>query len=84
MAHAEIAHRFDTSRQTVINWRSRYQAHGLDGLHDEHCSERPRTMNRDKLITTTLTPRPRKYGATHWSWRFLADHSLSHGTVSKV
>ncbi|WP_405179462.1 IS630 family transposase [Nocardia sp. NBC_01377] len=85
VAHAEIARRFDISRQTVINWRSRYQTHGIDGLHDEHRSGRPRTLDRDKLITTTLTPPPRKYGVTHWSSRLLADHlGIAHGTVSKV
>ncbi|MFC4126998.1 helix-turn-helix domain-containing protein [Nocardia rhizosphaerae] len=85
VAHAEIARRFDISRQTVINWRSRYLAHGIEGLHDEHRSGRPRTLDRDKLITTTLTPPPRKYGVTHWSSRLLADHlGIAHGTVSKV
>lgn len=85
VAHAEIARRFDISRQTVINWRSRYLANGLDGLHDEHRSGRPRTLDRDKLITTTLTSPPRRYGVTHWSSRLLADHlGIAHGTVSKV
>ncbi|MFC9871710.1 helix-turn-helix domain-containing protein [Nocardia salmonicida] len=69
----------------MINWRSRYQTHGIDGLHDEHRSGRPRTLDRDKLITTTLTPAPRKYGVTPWSSRLLADHlGIALGTVSKV
>ncbi|WP_198654670.1 IS630 family transposase [Nocardia aurea] len=85
VAHAEIARRFDISRQTVINWRARYQVAGVDGLRDEERSGRPRTLDRDKLITTTLTPPPKKYGVTHWSSRLLAGHlGIAHGTVSKV
>ncbi|MGA9870617.1 MAG: helix-turn-helix domain-containing protein [Rhodococcus sp. (in: high G+C Gram-positive bacteria)] len=32
VAHAEIARRFSISRQTVINWRARYEQFGVDGL----------------------------------------------------
>lgn len=54
VAHAEIARRFEVSRQTVINRRSRYLGQRTDGLHDEHQSERPRTLDRDNLIITTF------------------------------
>ncbi|MCX2734465.1 IS630 family transposase [Saccharopolyspora sp. NFXS83] len=85
VAHSEIARRFAISRQTVVSWRARYEEHGIDGLHDEDRSGRPRTLDRDKLITATLTPPPKKYGVTHWSSRLLAGHlGIAHGTVSKV
>jgi hypothetical protein len=31
----------------------------------EDRSGRPRTLDRDELIVTTLTPPPKKYGVTH-------------------
>ncbi|WP_345498570.1 helix-turn-helix domain-containing protein [Nocardia callitridis] len=78
-----IARRFDISRQPVINWRSRYLAHGINGLPDEHRSGRPRPLDRDKMITITVATPPRKYVVTHWSSRLLADRSgVAHGAVS--
>jgi transposase len=44
VAHAEIARRFSIARQTVINWRSRYESCGVAGLFDEERSGRPRTV----------------------------------------
>lgn len=85
VAHTEIGRRFSISRQTVINWRTRYETLGIAGLHDEHRSGRPRVLDRDKLITTTLMPPPKKYGVTHWSSRLLADHlGIGYGTVARV
>lgn len=85
VAHAEIARRFSISRQTVINWRARYEQFGVDGLFDEERSGRPRTLDRENLISVTLTPPPAKYGVTHWSSRLLADHlGIGHATVARV
>lgn len=57
----------------------------MAGLRDEQRSGRPRVLDRDKLITTTLTPPPKKYGVTRWSSRLLADHlGVGHGTVARV
>ena len=50
VAHAEIARRLSVSRQTAINWRARYQAHGVAGLFDENRSGRPSTLDRNRLI----------------------------------
>ena len=85
VAHAEIARRFSISRQTVINWRARYEEFGVGGLFDEDRSGRPRTLDRDTLIAVTLTPPPKKYGVTHWSSRLLATHlGIGYGTVARV
>ncbi|MGC5247065.1 IS630 family transposase [Gordonia sp. DT219] len=85
VAHTEIARRFSISRQTVVNWRSRYETGGVNGLHDEDRSGRPRVLDRDKVIATTLTPPPKKYGVTHWSSRLLANHlGIGYGTVARV
>ncbi|HZE17396.1 MAG TPA: helix-turn-helix domain-containing protein [Mycobacterium sp.] len=58
VVHAEIARRFSISRQTVINWRARYESGGVAALFDEERSGRPRTLDRGQLITVTLTPPP--------------------------
>lgn len=85
VAHVEIARRFSISRQTVINWRSRYESGGVTGLFDEDRSGRPRTLDREQLISVTLAPPPRKYGVTHWSSRLLAAHlGIGYGTVARV
>jgi transposase len=85
VAHAEIARRFSISRQTVINWRARYQSGGVAGLFDEDRSGRPRTLDREQLISVTLASPPRKYGVTHWSSRLLATHlGVGYSTVARV
>ncbi|WP_245820009.1 helix-turn-helix domain-containing protein, partial [Rhodococcoides yunnanense] len=69
----------------MINWRARYEQFGVDGLFDEERSGRPRTLDRDYLISVTLTPPPAKYGVTHWSSRLLADHlKIGRATVARV
>ena len=84
VAHVEIARRFSISRQTVINWRARYELAGVAGLFDEDRSGRPRTLDRDKLISVTLAPPPKKYAVTHWSSRLLATHlRIGYGTVCR-
>jgi len=85
VAHAEIARRLSVSRQTAINWRARYEVHGVAGLFDEDRSRRPRTLDRDRLIAVTLAPPPKKYGVTHWSSRLLVSHlGVGNGTVARV
>jgi len=85
VAHAEIARRFSISRQTVTNWRARYESGGVAGLFDEDRSGRPRNLDRDQLIAVTLAPPPRKYVVTHWSSRLLATHlGVGYGTVARV
>ena len=74
MSNTEIAGRVGVARQTVISWRERYAASGVKGLDDERRSGRPRTVDRAKILTATLTPPPAKLGITHWSSRLLADH----------
>src|SRR6476660_5747747 len=73
VSNTEIAGRVGCARQTVIDWRARYERSGIGGLDDEARAGRPRTVDRNKIIATTLLPPPRKYGVTHWSSRLLAD-----------
>ena len=46
---------------------------GIEGLEDEPKSGRPRTADRNRILTATLTPPPKRLGVTHWSSRLLAD-----------
>ena len=74
VSNTEIAERVGVSRPTVISWRDRYVSSGLKGLGDEQRSGRPRTVDRARILTATLTPPPGRLGITHWSSRLLADH----------
>ena len=80
-----IAGLVGVSRPTVISWRSRYEAAGIAGLHDEDRSGRPRQIDRLEVITATLTPPPKKYGITHWSTRLLGAHlGISDHSVATI
>jgi transposase len=80
-----IAQRVGVSRPTVLAWRARYEKAGLDGLHDEPRSGRPREIDRLEVITTTLTAPPKKYGITHWSTRLLGAHlGISDHSVAET
>ena len=52
---------------------------------DEDRSGRPRTLDRDNLISVTLAPPPKKYGVAHRSSRLLAqDLGIGYGPVARV
>jgi transposase len=85
VANTAIADRVGVSRPTVIAWRERYQAEGIDGLQDEDRSGRPRQIDRSAVLTATLTPPPKKLGITHWSTRLLARHlKISDHSVAVI
>jgi transposase len=80
-----IAERVGVTRVTVNVWRSRYAERGLGGLADIQRPGRPRTVDRAKIITATLTPPPTSLGVTHWSSRLLAPRlGVDHATVAGV
>lgn len=84
-SNTAIAAQVGVSRPTVIGWRERYQAKGVDGLHDEDRSGRPRTIDRNTVVAATLKPPPKKYGVTHWSTRLLARHlKISDNAVARI
>jgi transposase len=72
VSNTEIAELVGVSRPTVIAWRDRYVSSGMQGLHDEQRSGRPRTVDRGEILAATLTPPPARLGITHWSSRLLA------------
>ncbi len=84
-ANERIAEQVGTSKVTVLKWRSRYQAKGLDGLDDQARSGRPRTVDHARIVAVTLAPPPKKLGVTHWSTRLLARHlGVGDATVARA
>lgn len=82
-SNTAIAAQVGVSRPTAISWRARYEARGIDGLHDEERSGRPRQIDRLEVIT--LTPPPKKYAITHWSTRLLGAHlGISDHAVATI
>ena len=85
LANTEIAARVSVSRPTVISWRTRYEAEGLDGLDDEPRSGRPRHVDHEAIIAATLSPPPKKLGVTHWSSRLLATRlGVGNATIARA
>ena len=86
LSNMEIAERIGLSRVSVGKWRKRFYERGLEGLHDELRSGRPRSIPDAKvadLIDKTLKSKPE--GSTHWSTRAMADETgVSHATVNRV
>ena len=61
-ANERIAVHERTTRTTVLKWRTRYQARGLDGLVDEPRPGRPRHVDHRDVVAATLRPPPKKLG----------------------
>jgi transposase len=84
-AHAAIAERLGLNKATVGKWRKRYREHGIEGLHDELRSGRPRTHDDERVaevINTALQTRPGD--GSHWSVRSLAEETgVSKSTVQR-
>ena len=80
LSNTAVAARLGVRPATVGKWRKRYREAGLEGLHDELRSGRPRTYDDERvatLINDALQVQPPD--RTHWSVRSMA----AHGGVSK-
>ena len=81
-----IAKRMGLTGMTVGKWRKRYLEQGLQGLHDELRSGRPRSYEDEdvaEVINRALQTRPTD-GSTHWSARSLAAATgISKSTVHR-
>ena len=85
VSNAEVARRVGVARQTVIDWRARYQAVGIAGLGDLPRSGRPPVIDDAAVVVETLTAPPQSLGVTHWSARLLADHlGISFASVARI
>jgi len=79
LSNTEIGRRVGMTRQTVILWRARYEAGGIDALADLPRSGRPPVVDEAAVVVATLNPPPAELGITHWSARLLADHLTGNG-----
>ena len=85
LANYEIAERVGVTRPTVNLWRNRYAERGMAALDGVRPPGRPRSVDRAKVITATLTPPPASLGVTHWSSRLLADRmGIEHSTGAGI
>ncbi|MGH3942458.1 MAG: helix-turn-helix domain-containing protein [Pseudonocardiaceae bacterium] len=88
MANAEIARRTGSTRPTVLAWRNRYAAGGINALRDKPRSGRPAKVDEIAVVAATLADAgkpPEHLGATHWSSRLLADElGISFATVARI
>ena len=87
MAQARIARLLGTSRPTILRWRKRFAALGLEGLR----RDAPRSGRRKSIPASQIaevveaTLRTTPPAATHWSTRSLAKATgLSHMTVARI
>lgn len=80
-----VADRIGCSKQTVITWRERYRADGLQGLEDAPRSGRPVSVDPLAVIGRTLQPLPARLGAQRWSSRLLAaELGVSNVAVANI
>ncbi len=81
---AAIAERLGCSKQTVITWRERYRADGVEGLRDAPRSGRPPTVDEAAVVARTLEVPPGP-GAGRWTTRRLAaELGISNAAVANV
>ena len=85
-ANEVIAKEVGCSKPSVLKWRARFEAAGVDGLEEAGGRGRKPTFKRsfiEKVVATTLRKPPK--GSTHWSTRTLAEKlGVSHMTVHRV
>jgi transposase len=88
LTNTEIARRTGSTRPTVINWRKRYAAGGINALGDLPRSGRPAVVDELEVVATTLADGgcpPPHLGVSHWSSRLLGQHlGISFTTVSRI
>lgn len=82
-----LARELGTSLPTVLLWRRRYAAEGLEGILTDHPrAGRPKTITADEeaaIVEATLRTQPAN--ATHWSVRSMAAaQEVSATTVHRI
>jgi transposase len=86
VANEVIAQRLGISKPSVLKWRARFEANGVDGLEEAPGRGPAPTYGQkfvEKVVSTTL--RPPSDGTTHWSTRSLAEKlGTSHATVHRI
>jgi transposase len=91
--NARIGRQVGVPTPTVLPWRNRYDAGGIDALADLERSGRPAMVDEVAIVVRTVSDDgrpPAHLGMTHWSARLLADQlrregtPVSFATVSRV
>jgi transposase len=86
MTNNSVAERVGVNQATVVKWRKRFIAGGVDGLVDEPRPGAPRTISDadvEEVIVRTLEDTPTD--ATHWSTRGLAAKvGMSASSVGRI
>jgi len=86
VANELIAARLGISKPSVLKWRARFEAAGVDGLEEAPGRGPRRTYGQDfveRVVSTTL--RAPDDGTTHWSTRSLSERvGASHATVHRI
>ena len=82
-----IAESLSMSKPSVGKWRTRYLKFGIQGLHDELRSGRPRSITDEKValvVRKTLNTKPKN--GTQWSVRTLAEQTgdISFKTINRI
>jgi transposase len=81
-----VAERVGVNQATVVKWRKRYLARGVDGLIDEPRPGAPRKITDvavEEVVVRTLEESP--VDATHWSTRDLAKRvGMSASSVGRI
>ncbi|WP_206442687.1 IS630 family transposase [Streptomyces boncukensis] len=85
----EVAWRVGVAETTVVRWRDRFLAEGLDGLEDRPRSGRPRTFGpqvRLRIVAAATSEPPYPYDG--WSHRLIAqqvaDTGISPSQVGRI
>ena len=87
MANSAIAKQLNISRPTVLQWRQRFAAEGVDALTriKPGRGRKPQISREtiEAIIDDTLNTTPE--GETHWSCRSMAKrYGLSHTAIQKI
>jgi transposase len=87
VANSRIATALGVSRPTVLGWRRRFLADGLDSVVEiregRGCKPTISARKVKAIVHATLHRTPP--GATHWSCRTMATaHGVSHSTVQRI
>ena len=75
VANDVIAENLGTSKPSVLKWRGRFEASGIEGLEEASGRGPKPTYGRafvETVVSTTLRQPPA--GVTHWSTRTTAEH----------
>ncbi len=88
VANTDIADQTGTSRPTVLKWRGRYSASGVDGLDDDPRQGRAAVIDEVAVLAETLADKgkpPAHLGVTHWSARLMAARlGISFASVARI